>query len=216
MNLETPFVVGVEVLKVETRERSNVHGGGGGGFSYKGTGFTLPVDIRTSHERHTEVWVKLEDGTEDRLDFAGIDFLVREGHTLALLLGGTEIWAIKNFATNTTTRFVAAEHFLPPKKEFSLRWLGPLFIGACIVIGAPVGAVVDMVGWSDKAKNWAAAGAALLGALAAYAWLSSKAEAKWTKRVQDVEQRIESGLAMLETVHPTRACENSDRLRDPE
>ena len=70
-----PVVLGVQVVSVVHRDQSSAQGGGGPGFTFLITGLTV-------HERVTELCVKLRDCTQDRLNFTGVGFPVREGHKL--------------------------------------------------------------------------------------------------------------------------------------
>ena len=69
----TPFIAWCTVLETASHIRSSVVGGGGGGFSYEGTGFSHVSPVETVHEKLREFWVRYDNGVEDRLDFRNID-----------------------------------------------------------------------------------------------------------------------------------------------
>lgn len=108
-----PQLLTVDVLDVSVRERSSVVGNGGG-FTYNGYGVTFPVRIRTHHQKFVDVWVRLPDGSENSLDFSGIELPVRATHRLALLILDNSVWAIRNFTSNRTVWLVTPESLEGP------------------------------------------------------------------------------------------------------
>ena len=68
-----PVVLGVQVVSCVHSNQSSIQGGGGAGVTFLIIGLTV-------HERVTKLYVKLRDCTEDRLNFTGVGFSVREGH----------------------------------------------------------------------------------------------------------------------------------------
>jgi hypothetical protein len=203
MNIEPPFVIGVEVVSVNQRERATVCGSGGGGFSYKGTGFTVPVNVQTTHQKWMEVWVKRTDGREDRLDFSGVNLLVREGHKLALLMSGSQIWAVRNFSTGITTILVGPEALVGPRIRFGLRWLLSRWFLICIG-GAVIGSVLLSLTGQSRAGPVAElvdilTEIALMGCLVFAVRSSRKSKKKWRSEMAEAGRLLTEGSATLET-----------------
>jgi len=203
MNFEPPFVIGVEVVSVNQRERATVRGSGGGGFSYKGTGFTVPVNVQTTHQKWLEVWVRRTDGREDRLDFSGVNLLVREGHKLALLMSSNQIWAVRNFSTGVTTTFVGPKHLVEPRKLFGLKWLLPRFALICLA-GAVLGSVLlSLIGQSESRLVSDLidfiTGTALVGYLVYAVRCSHRSKKNWDSEMANAGRLLTEGSATLET-----------------
>ncbi len=112
---DTPFIAWCTVLETSAHDRASVVGGGGGGFSYEGTGFTHVNSIRTVHEQLSEFWVRYDNGNEDRLNFRNIDVPARAGHRLALLFRGNNILAVRNANTGLRTNIVGGADYAGPK-----------------------------------------------------------------------------------------------------
>lgn len=74
------------VVGANKQLETKVHGGGGGGSSYRGTGYTAPVHISSTTTTHDLIHLADESGTEHALRLQNWDLAVRETHTL------TAIW----------------------------------------------------------------------------------------------------------------------------
>src|ERR1700719_1238057 len=178
MNINQPSIFFADVVSVNQRERSAVHGSGGGGITYEGTGFTTPITVRTTHKQWVEVWVKWPDEREDRLDFRGVDLLVREGHKLALLMSGNQIWAVRNFSTGATTTFISPERLVEPRKKFGLkRIIGCYFLMA---FGLSLAGYM-FPGQGDFAAEWMVISnvIALVGGVVLSVYVDRKYKRKW-------------------------------------
>ncbi|MGD8320991.1 MAG: hypothetical protein PVJ02_11060 [Gemmatimonadota bacterium] len=68
---------------------TKVSGGGGGGASYRGTGYSAPVNISSTTVTHDMVHLADEDGKELALRLQNWDLAARETHRL------TAIWLVK-------------------------------------------------------------------------------------------------------------------------
>jgi hypothetical protein len=71
--------------QLETR----VHGGGGGGYTYQGTGHTAPVHITSTTVTHDQIYVVDGSGQEHALRLQNWNIACREGHELIA------VWLIK-------------------------------------------------------------------------------------------------------------------------
>lgn len=208
MQSETPFVTVVDVVKVDQRERSTVHSSNfaGGGLVYKGTGFTIPVNIQTTHESWLEVWVRFSDGMEDRLIFAS-NMLVREGHTLAMLMHRSKIWAIKNFSTGVTTTYIRAQDFVEPTiKQPLWRMLIPFLVvpvttAAGILTGTLIAAIFRLNNSFNSFMNVWVGLCFVAGGVAS--WLlvgrvERKAKSEWSLKLAEQRRFVSESLAMLD------------------
>ncbi|MDB5149886.1 MAG: hypothetical protein JWQ57_3906 [Mucilaginibacter sp.] len=70
---------------METR----VHGGGGGGYSYGGTGGTAPVSISSTTVVHDQIFLTDKNGAEHAFQLQDFDVACRTGNEISVL------WAIK-------------------------------------------------------------------------------------------------------------------------
>lgn len=142
---DPPLIAWCTVLETTSQTRSSVVGGGGGGLSYEGTGFAHVSPVETVHESLRELWVRYDNGVEDRLDFRNIDVPARAGHRLALLLCGKRILAVRNLSTGLRTMTVSGADYAGSKPTmgcgtivawsvlaaigliFAAQYAGPLF-----------------------------------------------------------------------------------------
>jgi hypothetical protein len=204
MQPESPFVTVVDVVKVDQRERSTVHSSdfGGGGLVYKGTGFTIPVNVHTTHESWLEVWVRFSDGMEDRLNFNS-NMLVREGHTLAMLMCRGQIWAIKNFSTGITTTYIRAQDLVEPLKQPLWRMLIPMLVfPVTLVAGAMVGALIGAIFALNNVFLGVWTGMSFVAGLVGSRLLVDRVEretkAKWSLKLAKQQRFISESLALLD------------------
>ncbi len=110
----TTQIFTADVIHANTKDWSTVVGGGGGYFA-------MPVSISTYHRRITEMWVRLSDGRETRIDFSG-DFPVLPGHRIAFLATATHIWAARNFNTGNIY-WLASIDWLAGKFRLLAHWI---------------------------------------------------------------------------------------------
>jgi hypothetical protein len=68
---------------------TKVTGGGGGGSTYRGTGYTAPVQINSTTVTHDMVHLSDGNGSEHALRLQNWDLSVRESHLL------TAVWLVK-------------------------------------------------------------------------------------------------------------------------
>lgn len=77
-----------KVMSAQKNMETKVHGGGGGGYSYQGTGGTAPVRISSTTVVHDQVFLQSRDGQEIALQLQDFDLAVREGNIV------TAMWVI--------------------------------------------------------------------------------------------------------------------------
>jgi hypothetical protein len=82
------FVRGA-VVGANKQLETKVSGGGGGGSTYRGTGYTAPVAIKSTTTTHDLIHVQDEQGGEHAIRLQNWDLAVRESHTL------TAVWLVK-------------------------------------------------------------------------------------------------------------------------
>jgi len=93
------------VVGKDKQMETRVHGGGGGGATYQGTGGTAPISISSTSTIHDKVYLDTGNGKEAVIEVQDWDIACREGHRM------TVVWVIgqgKNsgpyvgFANHTT------------------------------------------------------------------------------------------------------------------
>ncbi len=77
-----------KVVNASKNMETRVSGGGGGGFTYQGTGGSAPVNITSTTVVHDQLFIQNKDGEERSLQLQGFDLAVREGNIV------TAVWAI--------------------------------------------------------------------------------------------------------------------------
>lgn len=82
------FVTGTVASAVKQLE-TKVSGGGGGGYSHQGTGYTAPVQISSTTTTHDNIFLVDGTGKEHAIRLQNWDLSVRETHQL------TAIWLTK-------------------------------------------------------------------------------------------------------------------------
>lgn len=82
------FVTGTVANAVKQLE-TKVSGGGGGGYSHQGTGYTAPVQISSTTTTHDNIFLVDGAGKEHAIRLQNWDLSVRETHQL------TAIWLTK-------------------------------------------------------------------------------------------------------------------------
>ncbi|MDT8341991.1 MAG: hypothetical protein RQ751_10805 [Longimicrobiales bacterium] len=78
-----------KVVGASKQLETKVSGGGGGGYSHRGTGYTAPVHIQSTTTTHDMIHLADEEEHEHALRLQNWDLTVRETHLL------TAVWLIK-------------------------------------------------------------------------------------------------------------------------
>lgn len=139
---------------METR----VHGGGGGGATYQGTGGTAPVSISSTTVIHDQIFLTRKDGKERSFQLQDFDLACRKGNEV------TVFWGIKQ-GKNQGAYVVVKNHsteqsFFDSKelrKLFINGWIQALLIlGGIIAIFALsyVGYVLGTIAFFFAWKRW--------------------------------------------------------------
>lgn len=82
------YIKGV-VLGKDKHLETKVYGGGGGGYSYNGTGGSAPVSIGSTTTIHDKLYLMDDDNREHAVELTNWDIACREGHKILV------IWVIK-------------------------------------------------------------------------------------------------------------------------
>ncbi len=80
----TSFFTGT-VAQASKNMETKVHGGGGGGFTYKGTGASSNVKITSTTVVHDELFLIAEDGSERAFQLQDINIACREGNRVTVV-----------------------------------------------------------------------------------------------------------------------------------
>jgi hypothetical protein len=138
---------------------TKVSGGGGGGYSYKGTGGTAPISIKSTTVVHDQIFLTDNEGTEHSFQLQDFNVACRESNELSV------IWAIKSgkktgpyiVVLNHSTR-KSFYHDKELKKIFRFNiWF---FLGGGLVLGfilghsMPWGISGLLFGWLMWAVTW--------------------------------------------------------------
>lgn len=106
-SLEVHTMVG-KVVGASKHLETKVHGSGGGGGSYQGTGYTAPVHISSTTTTHDQIFLQASDGSEHALKLQNWDLACRESHELIatwMMKKGAKSGpyvAIRNMTTGST------------------------------------------------------------------------------------------------------------------
>jgi len=99
---------------------TEVSGSGGGGYLQNGQGHIDQIKIKSTTTEHQEIFVRLESGQENPLQFQDASLSIREGHDVSILQGGTRasppaMIALHNHTTRKSNVFWARAQplFLP-------------------------------------------------------------------------------------------------------
>ncbi|MCC6542142.1 MAG: hypothetical protein IT225_07965 [Flavobacteriales bacterium] len=76
-----------KVMSTSKNMETKVHGGGGGGYSYQGTGGSAPVRISSTTVVHDQLFIQTKDGEERALQLQDFDLAVREGNIVTAMWG---------------------------------------------------------------------------------------------------------------------------------
>ena len=74
-----------EILEANKQRETQVHGSGGGGATYKGTGGTAPVNVYSTTTIHNEFFVLDRSGQEHSVSLANWNLNLRNGHDIQLI-----------------------------------------------------------------------------------------------------------------------------------
>jgi hypothetical protein len=100
---------------LETR----VHGGGGGGFTYGGTGGSAPVSISSTTVVHDQIFLTDKAGVEHSFQLQDFDVAVRKGNEISV------IWAVKR--GKPTGKYVAVLNNTTGQNYFNQKALKNVF-----------------------------------------------------------------------------------------
>jgi len=159
---------------LETR----VHGGGGGGSTYRGTGYTAPVHISSTTVVHDQLFLVGDDGKEKAFHLQDFDINCREGHFVAVLSAaksGAKAGEYVVVANGTTDQVSFSDKALR-------RLLGPS--GLLVLLGlvaSPIvfmsGCAASLLGRSTGLVGWGLLGA-LLAVVGPIVWVRTKQAAR--------------------------------------
>lgn len=76
-----------KVVGTSKNMETKVHGGGGGGYSYRGTGGSAPVRISSTTVVHDQLFIQSKEGEEKALQLQDFDLAVREGNIVTAMWG---------------------------------------------------------------------------------------------------------------------------------
>lgn len=83
------YSVSGKVLDSKKHYETKVSGGGGGGYTNQGSGYTAPVSISSTTVIHDSIFLQDKEGKEHSIQLTNFDVVSREGNEL------TAVWAIK-------------------------------------------------------------------------------------------------------------------------
>ncbi len=107
---------------------TKVSGGGGGGGSYRGTGYTAPVNISSTTVTHDMIHVADENGKELAVRLQNWDLAVRETHLL------TAIWLVKKGKKHGP--YVAIHNHTLDRTDYDERTLAKLHRSLWILLAS--------------------------------------------------------------------------------
>lgn len=134
-----------KVVGKDKNFETKVSGGGGGGYTHKGTGGTAPVVITSRTVIHDKIYLEHENGKQKALELTDWDVACLSGHDLMAvwLLRDTSgvgpYVAMKNFTTegelfnNGAIRHLADQHYKWLRASSGSSGTGRVIIGVGIV-----------------------------------------------------------------------------------
>jgi hypothetical protein len=123
-----------KVLDAKKHYETRVSGGGGGGYSHQGSGYTAPVSISSTTVIHDIIFLLDKDGKEHAIELTNFDITSRESNEM------TAVWAIKK--NKKSGPYVAIINHTLSKISFNgtkiflmmvPHWL--LLVGSVILLG---------------------------------------------------------------------------------
>lgn len=156
-NYAIHYIKGVVVGKDKHLE-TQVSGGGGGGYSHQGTGYSGAVSISSRTITHDKIFLQDENGKEHAVELTDWDIACREGHRMLML------WIVKGrekggpyvcVANSTTDTILTMNHKIREllgdavirkiKEALPLLYLliELLIIGLVYVIGGSIDGSLD-------------------------------------------------------------------------
>lgn len=133
-----------KVLDSKKHYETKVSGGGGGGYSNQGTGYTAPVSISSTTVIHDSIFLQDKEGKEHAIQLTNFNVVSREGNEL------TAVWAIKR--KKKRGPYIAIFNHTISESSFNGRkmfwmmtphWL--LLLGAIILFGGVFSSTVLVV-----------------------------------------------------------------------
>lgn len=121
---------------METR----VHGGGGGGATYQGTGGTAPVSISSTTVVHDQIFLTRKDGKERAFQLQDFDLACRKGNEV------TVFWGIKDGKDKGA--YVAVKNHSTDQSFFDEKDLKKLFINGWVQLLLIIGGIIAIFAFS--------------------------------------------------------------------
>lgn len=112
------FFVRGEVVGADKQLETKVSGSGGGGGSFRGSGYTAPVQISSTTTTHDMIHLVDEDGQEHAIRLQNWDLAVRPTHRL------TAIWLAKKGKRNGP--YVAIHNHTLNETDYNEKYLEKL------------------------------------------------------------------------------------------
>lgn len=119
-----------KVMEATKQMETKVSGGGGGGFSYRGTGGSAPVSITSTTVVHDQLFLQDEEGKERALQLQGFNIASRAGNEL------TALWAIKE--GNQQGPYVAIHNHTTGETYYQDTEIGKMFRPPILMLVATV------------------------------------------------------------------------------
>jgi hypothetical protein len=130
------------VVGAEKQLETKVSGSGGGGGSYRGTGYQAPVRISSTTVTHDMIHLADEDGKELALRLQNWDLAARESHRL------TAIWVVKKGRKNGP--YVAIHNHTLDATDYNERELAKLHRSLWILLASIAVLFLPFLGTGTK------------------------------------------------------------------
>ncbi len=79
------YILTGTVLETTRWSETHVSGGGGGGYMYNGHGSSYVNPVTSTTVRHSEIWIRDDEGNEEQLRFSTVEVPVRAGQRLSAI-----------------------------------------------------------------------------------------------------------------------------------
>ncbi len=130
-----------KVMNAGKNMETRVHGGGGGGFTYQGTGGSAPVTISSTTVIHDQIFLEDAQGQEHAFQLQNFNVACREGNALSI------IWAIRKGKSKgpyivVYNRTTSQAYFNNSELNRMFRypvWYVLAGIVVCLILGKAVG-----------------------------------------------------------------------------
>lgn len=134
----------VEIISVEKSTHTSVSGGAVDGFTYKGTGITWGSSLQSVTTVTHDIWLRLPDAAETKLQLVNFEPNFRAGHFVDLIFARDEgssqtyLVAVNNpstrsldFIPNALFDYFAFTRFV----KFALKWIPLGLVSPLILLG---------------------------------------------------------------------------------